>query len=143
MRRQLIERNVPKEWNVRVLTEENFWIYAAAAGIVVREVPLEQAGCTLRCDGVPHIFIHDQLCGVNRTFTLFHEIAHHWLHPPRIQFFQGMNRNIEFEANAVAACAMLPKTVIQHYWPSEIAEEYGYPEWLIKFRQTLLDYWQI
>jgi hypothetical protein len=54
-----------------------------------------------------------------------------------------MNKNIEFEANVIASCALIPRPMLEHYWPSEIAEEYGYPAWLIKFRQTLLEYWEI
>lgn len=143
MRKKLIERNTPPEWNVRVLTEDDFWTYCDAARIVVREVPLEQPGCRLVCDGKSHIFIHDRLRGVDRMYTLWHEMAHAWLHAPRTQFFLGLNKTLELEANAVAACAMIPRTMIAHYWPSEIAEEYGYPEWLIKFRETLLKYWQL
>jgi len=126
-----------------VLTEVDFWDYCAASRIVVREVQLEQPGYSMVYEGRLHIYIHDQLRGVDRLYTLYHELAHHWLHPPRIQFFLGMDKNIEFEANLVAACALIPKTLLAHHWPSEIAEEFSYPTWLIKYRQTLLEYWDI
>jgi Zn-dependent peptidase ImmA (M78 family) len=143
MRRKLIEKKTPPEWNVRVMTEADFWSHADAAGIVVSEMQLEQPGYSIYCDGSPHIFIQDQLRGVDRLYTLWHEIAHYWLHKARIQFFLGLNQDIEFEANLVAACALIPQTMLTHYWPNEIAQEYGYPDWLIKYRQVIFEYWDI
>src|SRR5262249_36092392 len=103
---------------------------------------LEQPGYSIVIKGQKYIFVHDQLRGTDRLFTLYHELAHHWLHPPRPQFFHGLNRHIEFEANVVAACALIPRTRIEHWWESEIAED-GFPERLIKFRQILLKYWGV
>lgn len=141
MRKKLIEKNTPPEWNIRPLTEDDFWDYCRADGIVVREMPLERLGLHFKRHNRPVIFIHDRLRGPERLFVLFHELAHFWLHPPGIQFFQGYETSIEQEADAVAACALIPLTTLRHYWPGEIAELYGYPLDLIEFRQSIFDAW--
>lgn len=92
-----------------MLTEDDFWQYCQASKIIVREAQLEQPGYSLLCENRPHIFVHAELRGVERLFTLFHELAHNWLHPARPQFFRGADKKIEFEANLVAACALIPK----------------------------------
>lgn len=87
------------------------------------------------------------ICGherrAERLFIAFHELAHHWLHPPGIQMFHGFGRRVEFEADVVAACALIPKTVLTHYWPSEIAELHGYTYDLVNFRCEVFDRWRI
>lgn len=143
MRKEMILRNTPPEWNVRALTEADFWDYCDTAKIIVREIPLEQPGCRIVHRGQSHIFLSDQLRGVERLHVMYHELGHHWLHPPRVQFFRGWNKKIELEANTVAACALIPRTMLAHYWPSEIIEEFGYPASLIEFRKSLLTYWEI
>lgn len=144
MRRKLLERRTPREWNIRALTEEDFWQCCDEAKIVVREAPLEQPGYSLICDGARHIFVHEDLRGAHRLFALWHELAHHWLHPERVQFFRGRgDQNIEIEANIVAACAMIPRTMLIHYEPSEISDLHGYPDWIIRIRQEVLEEWGI
>lgn len=144
MRRKLIKKKTPPEWNIRRLTEVDFWTYCDAAKIIVREATLEQPGYSIVCDGKPHIFVHNELRGAARLFTLFHELAHHWLHPRRIQFFQGTgSEDVEIEANIVATVALVPKTLLIHYAPSELSDLFGYPDWLIEKRQTILEEWGI
>lgn len=58
-------------------------------------------------EGQPQIFLSNELRGPNRLFVAFHELAHHWPHPPRIQFFRGWEEAGETEANVVALCAMI------------------------------------
>lgn len=143
MRKKLMEQNCPREWNVRALTEDDFWTYCDDARIIVKETPLERLGLHFKRRGQNVIFVRQELRGAERMFVLWHELAHFWLHPPGIQFFQGYNDQIEREADAVAACAMIPQTVLRHYWPSEIIGLYGYPADLVRFRQDLFDTWQL
>ena len=143
MRRGLLLKNTPPEWNVRVLTEDDFWQHCDGAGIVVREAQIEQSGLYLFNDGRPQIYLNDELRGAERLFVAFHELAHHWLHPPRIQFFRGWKKAVEVEADIVAACAMVPQTLLAHYWPGEIAELYGYPHGLVELRREVFDRWRI
>jgi Zn-dependent peptidase ImmA (M78 family) len=136
-------QNTPPEWNVRVLTEDDFYQYCDEARIVVRDVPLEQPGLSFSRDGNTQIFINDELRGVERLFVGFHELAHYWLHPPGVRMFFGWSKQIELEADIVAACALIPKTALTHYWPSEIAELYGYPHELVARRCEVFDKWKI
>lgn len=145
MRRDLLLRNTPPEWNVRVLTEDDFYQYCDEAGIVVRDTKLKpkQPGLYVHRDGKPHIFISNMLRGAHRLFVGFHELAHHWLHPPGIRMFFGLSRQLELEADIVAACALIPKTVLTHYWPSEIVDLYGYPHELVTRRCEVFDRYRI
>lgn len=143
MRRKLFEKNTPKWWNIRQLTEDNFWDFCDERKICVREAQIEQPGYSIKIDGQNFIFVRDDLRGIDRTYTLWHEMGHYFLHPQRIQFFLGLDKTVELEANAFAACALIPRTWLNEGWIGETAKEYGYPEWLIKFRQTLLQYWEI
>lgn len=143
MRRDLLVRNTPPEWNIRVLTQDDFDYYCDRAGIVVREMPIEQPGLYFFRNGRPQIFINDELRGAERLFVGFHELAHHWLHPPGVQMFYGWAKQIEVEADIVAVCCLIPKTTLTHYWPSEIAELYGYPHRLVDLRCEVFDKWKI
>jgi Zn-dependent peptidase ImmA (M78 family) len=143
VRRSLLFQNTPPEWNVRVLTQDDFDFYCDRAGIVVSEVSLEQPGLYIFRDGRPQIFISDELRGVEKLFVSFHELAHYWLHPPGVRMFFGWGKEIEIEADAVAVCCLIPKTVLTHYWPSEIAELYGYPHDLVTLRCEIFDRWRL
>jgi len=143
MRRDLLLRNTPPEWNVRVLTQDDFDYYCDQAGIIVIEAPLEQPGLYIHSNGQPQIFINNLLRGTERLFVGFHELAHHWLHPPGVRMFFGWSKQLELEADIVAACALIPKTILTHYWPSEIIELYGYPYDLVTRRCEVFDKWKI
>lgn len=143
MRKKLIERNMPPEWNCRVLTEDDLITFCDQLNVDIIDGPLEQPGCRIPYRGRTQLYLNNRLRGHDRLYVGFHEWGHCAIHPPRIQFFCGLNRSIEFEADAIAACALIPRPLITHYWPEEIAEEYLYPDWMIKFRQTLLKYWEI
>src|SRR5262245_53134421 len=143
MRRGLITTRTPPEWNTRVLTEDDFYQYCNADRIVIRETQLEQPGLYMLCDGLPHIFLNDELRGVEKLFVGFHELAHHWLHPPGVQMFNGWRGRVELEADVVAVCALIPKTILTHYWPSEIVERFSYSHWMMQFRCEVFDRYKI
>jgi Zn-dependent peptidase ImmA (M78 family) len=143
VRRSLLLQNTPPEWNVRVLTQDDFDYYCDRAGIIVSETQLEQPGWYVCSHGQPQIFLNDQLRGPERLFVGFHELAHHWLHPPGVRMFYGWARDLEIEADIVAVCCLIPKTVLTHYWPSEIAEIYGYPHDLVGLRCEVFDRYKI
>lgn len=143
MRRDLLLRNTPPEWNIKVLTEDDFYQYCDEAGVVVNEAPLELPGLYICGDGQPEIFLDNELRGVERLFIAYHELAHHWLHPPGIQMFHGWGEQSETEADIVAICCLIPKTVLTHYLPSEIIELHGYTHDLVKFRREVADRWRI
>lgn len=145
MRRGLIENNTPPEWNVRVLTDDDFCEYCDRDGILVCEAQLEQPGVYFppARSGKSQIILNDELRGAERLFVGFHELGHAWLHAPGAQLFIGLKEMVELEADIVAVCALIPKTVLTHYWPSEIAELYGYPHWIVRLRCEVFDRWKI
>jgi len=148
VRRDLLLYNTPPEWNVKVFTQDDFEYYCDRDGIVVKETPLEKPGLYIYRDGQPQIFLNDELRGVQRLFIAFHELAHHWLHPSDVQMFHGMithglSAQVELEANIVAICCLIPKTILTHYWPSEIVELHGYTHDLVNFRCEVFDQWKI
>lgn len=142
--RKSLLKNCPPEWNVRVLTRDDFYSHCDAGGIQLHEdVQIEQPGLYMVYDGRPHIFIDERLRGAERLFVQFHELAHYWIHPSGIKFFLGWERSIEQEANIIAACALIPRTVLEHYWPAELVELYGYSNKLIETRRAILERWKI
>lgn len=143
MRKRLLERNAPPEWNVRAFTDSDFWMLCAADGIIVQEAPLERHGFQFKQRNQHVIFINSRLRGAERSFVLWHEYAHYLLHPPGIQFFHGYESQVENEADVFAACAMIPRSLLEHYWPSEIADLYGYPVDLVAYRQDLFERYKL
>jgi Zn-dependent peptidase ImmA (M78 family) len=125
------------------LTQDDFDYYCDRDGIVVYEMPIEHAGLYICRRSQSQIFLNDELRGVERLFIGFHELAHHWLHPPGVQMFHGLSTEVEDEADIVAVCALIPKTVLTHYWSGEIAELYGYPPSLVELRREVFDRWGI
>ncbi len=144
MRRNLIENNAPPEWNIRVFTEDDLHYYCDQAGIEIIERPLEQPGTLIpRDDGKLQLFLNSEMRGAERLFVALHELGHHFLHSPGIQFFLGWDQLSETEADIFAACAMIPITVLKNYWPSEVAELYGYPSGLVDLRWEIWERWGI
>lgn len=135
---------MPPEWNVKVLTESDFWTHADALKIRVREVQLEQDGYSEMNPKRRYIYIHDELRGVERLYALWHEMGHHWCHSAHIQFFLGTNPILEAEAEVIAVCALIPRTILppRFAW-SEIQELYGYPQWMLNWRWTVFRKWRI
>ncbi len=144
MRRSLIIRNTPEEWNTRFLTEADFYAYCDENQIVLHEDrQLAQPGLYLVYDNRAHIFVDERLRGTERLFVGFHELAHFWLHPVGIKLFQGVNADTEIEADVVATCALIPRPIIDHVRSDDIRKLYGYPESLVEMRRETLERWRI
>lgn len=141
MRKKLIEKCVPREWNVRILDDDDFWFYCGLQGILVQEVPIMRPGLSFIRRGHNVIWIREGLRGIERRFILWHELAHFWLHPPGVQFFSGFGNPVDNEANAVALCALIPLPVLLRFEIAEIAEMHDYPLSLIATRLQVYDKW--
>jgi len=134
----------PYEWNTRPLTEADFDSYCAYSKIIVREIPLDNLpGCYLVCGKQPVIFLDDKLRGYERMFVRMHELGHHLMHPPGERFKRGRKEATEVEADAFAACALIPRPLLTRRRPDKIIEEYGYPASLIELRREILSRWAI
>ena len=145
MRRDLLQRNTPLEWNTRVLTEDDFQQYCYAEGIEILERQVEQPAVYLTCNGKPTIFLNDQLRGPYRLFAGFHELAHYWLHPSHVRMYLGYGWEdmIEREADVVAACALIPRTMLTRRQLLDLTDGYGYPDWIISLRCVFFDRYRI
>lgn len=128
---------LPRGWNTRVFTERDFFELCDRDDVMVfcASLPVPGFYCVHR--GQPLIFFDRDLTGPQRLLVMFHEIGHHWLHCPGIQFFLGHHGKCEFEANLIAACALIPRPLLIRFSLNEIAEEYGYPEELLRFRMEV------
>jgi Zn-dependent peptidase ImmA (M78 family) len=97
----------------------------------------------MTCDGEPTIFIDRDLRGHEKTKCAWHEIGHYLFHPGGIHGHYGQDGRVDVEADVVAVCAMVPRTLLGSLWLDEIMGEYGYPPSLIEFRREILAIWRI
>ncbi len=98
-------------FNHRILTEDDFYRICESEAIKVLELdaPTSFYFCA---SGQFFIVLQKKLKGLRKTFAMFHELSHHFLHGGRTiesAFFFGMleSKN-EFEADALALIALLP-----------------------------------
>jgi Zn-dependent peptidase ImmA (M78 family) len=122
-------------WNKRVLTEVDFYACCERDGVIVGEGPLSCQGMYLMRRGFPVILLNHKLVGVERQIVQWHEYGHHLLHAPGTDFFsQDTTDKQQFEANVVAACALIPRPIFQTLPFSDLGDEFGYPQDLISLR---------
>lgn len=143
MNKHKLLRLLPEDWNARVFTEADFFGLCEQDGVRVFTAELPAAGIYCVYRATPIIFLHRDLRGPQRLHVEFHELGHHWLHAPGVQFFLNTNNKVEFEANLVAACSLIPQTLLMNCSITEIAEEYGYSEELLSFRIQVFTQWGI
>lgn len=134
-------RNLPADWNMRVFTESDFDNLSFAAGVRVFESEMKIEGAYCVYDGSPVIFINRALPWPRKLFVKFHELGHHWLHYPGVQFFLNTHSKVELEANIVAVCSLVPFPLLRDRDLWEIGQEYGYNWSLLKFRAEVFEKW--
>lgn len=132
-------------FNRRVLTEQDFYDICQAEGIEVFEMDVPTS-FYFSVNGKHFIVIKSKLKGLRKTFSMFHELAHHFLHGGKDAanafFFGLLHSKNEIEADAVALIALLPKTALKDYQfledhPNRFAKK------LYKDRQRLWFLYQI
>lgn len=143
MTKHWFTRLLPAEWNRRVLTDDDFHRFCVSEGVSAFECPMQIPGAYCIYDGSPVIFINRDQPASQKLFVKFHELAHHWLHYPGVQFFLDTHTKVETEANIVAACALIPVTLLTVKSESEIIDEYGYSSELINIRSEIYRTWRI
>lgn len=134
---------LPAEWNIRVFTDDDFHQFCEEERISIYESDMAIPGAYCLYAGSPVIFINRALPAERKLFIKFHELAHHWLHYPGVQFFLDNHTKVENEANIVAACALIPVTLLTVKSESEIIDEYGYSPELIHIRSEIYRTWRI
>ncbi|MGI8655439.1 MAG: ImmA/IrrE family metallo-endopeptidase [Pyrinomonadaceae bacterium] len=133
-----------KGWNKRPLTEADFYAICEAEGIVV----IENGSCHMRWRGlytvildVPTIIINANIKGLERLWTMFHELGHHFLHSPSTCFFsESTLHKTQSEANAFAAIALIPE---RHVKQRPLWELYELDEYAVKLFQIRIELYEI
>lgn len=110
--------------------------------VTVQEMPLRVGGFYYCMLGRHYIAVNSRLRSPMKLFVMFHEFAHYLIHAPDAGVtadFHGIGRKTrkEFEADAFAACALIPRRMIETRSIQELAEEEGFPEGLILDRMEL------
>lgn len=129
-------------WNKRPLAEADFYRLCRRFHIHVTEMPLRTNGFYYCMKGRHFIAIDSRLTGHKRLFVMFHELAHFLMHSPDdgvTANFHGVGKKTrkEFEADAFALCALLPKAWLERRTPYEIADDEGVPASLVAERAAV------
>jgi Zn-dependent peptidase ImmA (M78 family) len=129
-----------KGWNKRAFTEKDFWAICKSEGVVVIENNTEHMkwnGIYTVLFGVPTIILNARLTGLERLWTIFHELGHHLLHSPETCFFsEGTVNKAQSEANTFAACALIPEKAVRQMYLWEL---YAVDEFAAKLFQIRLE----
>jgi|SRR5947209_1379490 len=137
-------RKLRRGWNKRPLTEKDFWALCKKFGVEVYEncgEHMKWKGVYTVLDGIPTIIIHSGLKGLERLWTMFHELGHHLLHSPATCFFSDSTvHKAQSEANAFAAIALIPENVIRQM---PLWELYDLDEFAAKLFQIRLEIFEI
>ncbi len=109
----------------RSATEEDFYRYCADHQITVVMDLDVSIGVYVACLGENVIFLNPKLRSWFLKYVMFHELAHFIFHAPTqsnvgVEFFRPHSkRKNHFEAEAVAALLLLPKTELNSILQSE------------------------
>jgi Zn-dependent peptidase ImmA (M78 family) len=131
-------------WNRRALTEDDFERCCEQEGIEVIEAETlpypAVSGLYTELRGVPVIAISPRSKGLRRTLTLFHELAHHFMHSPDSGLFpKASYRKFDNQARAVALCALVPEPLLRRFIKGEVYEDDTLPHELLNARLKVLE----
>jgi Zn-dependent peptidase ImmA (M78 family) len=141
MNKQTLRSLMPPDWNKRVFSALDFDLQCEAEGIRVFDCAMPLPGASVVYDDTPVIMLNCNLRGPGRLHVAWHEYGHQKLHAPGIQFFLNNHSRIETEANIVAACALIPCSLLSSMPLWEIARDYGYSPELMRFRLKVWRIW--
>lgn len=127
------------EWNRRVLAEEDFHAFCNDEHLKVVEAETGEYGLYIVHRGQPFIVLDPSLQGMMRLWVEWHEAAHHLLHIPAPDLFRVENSKEQWQANVVAACAMIPQPLLRRVTIEEIRVDYGYPKALCNIRLAVFE----
>lgn len=122
-------------WNERVFTQDDFDDFCGLYGIVVEYRDAGFPGMYTVRRKTPIIVVSPYVLPRARSFVKFHELGHHWMHNVGCHFTYNSRRRIEREADLIAACALIPRPLLESATPGEIHDEYRYPMELCYLRQ--------
>lgn len=126
-------------FNRRILTEADFYRICEMLRITVLEMDVSRS-FYMSVGGKSFIVLAEKLKGLKKTFVMFHELAHHFLHGARDRasafYFNLLDDKNEFEADALALIALIPVSSLRSF---DFLEEHPnrYARKLYKDRQRL------
>lgn len=133
-----IKRAIMPDLDKRVYSESDLAQLCTTHDVHICEAHTGCLGIYLVYRAVPFIVLDSELSGGMRLWVAYHEFAHHVLHSPNsFAFTPSTRRKADFEANVVAACALIPKKLFIHATLEAIQDEYGYPDGLLKLRKFI------
>jgi Zn-dependent peptidase ImmA (M78 family) len=135
-------RSLGCKWNEKELNESDFHHLCKRHKIKVVEMPLRVSGFYYSVLGRHYIAINSRLKHPKKLFVMFHEFAHYLMHAPDLGVtasFHGVGRKTrkETEADVFAACALIPRAMIENRSAQELVEEDGLPESLVSARMEI------
>jgi len=126
-------------WNLRVLGIEEFEWACEQEGVSVLSLDVDAHGIYTSIDGSPVIIINPRVLPRARGWVCWHEFGHHLLHcGSSCAFSYGGKSKTERQADLVAACALIPRKLIESSTPWEIHDAYRYPIELCEMRFRFL-----
>ena len=134
---------LPSDWNHRVLGIDDFYSFCKQEGVEVYELDMSIDGLYTIFADVPVILLKLTLSEPDLTFVAFHELAHYWLHEPGQQFKWAFESKMDFEANLVASCALIPCSLLESHASADIQRQFGYSTEVIQFREQVYRDWKI
>ncbi|HEY0429016.1 MAG TPA: ImmA/IrrE family metallo-endopeptidase [Pyrinomonadaceae bacterium] len=136
----VLEKLTSYGFNSRVLTEQDFYAICEAEKIEVLEMNVS-ASFYMNVLGESIIVLNKRLKGLKRTFAMFHELAHHFLHGGKNgtnAFFLGLlDSKNEMESDAIALIAILPVSALSNFDFLDENPRSRYAKKLYKDRQRL------
>ncbi len=126
-------------WGKRPLTDEDFQRLCKRFRVKVTEMPLNSGGFYYRVKGRDHIAIDSRLSGIAKLKVQFHELAHFLLHAPEsgatANFLSvGQKTRVEYEADAFALCAIVPRQWLEERSVEEILGSEDIPQEMLTER---------
>ena len=135
-------------WNLRNLTEQDFYKLCRKFKVIVKEMPLQVEGFYYCVKGKHYIAISNKLNGRAKLFVMWHEFAHFLRHVPDTNVtanFSGVgNRNFkEEEADIFAYCALLPLTWVKTKTLRDLVEDEGFSLEFVQKRKDIYEAYKI
>lgn len=140
-------RRLVKGWNRRPLTEADLYAVAERQGVLILEDStddMEWNGLYTVIRKTPVIIVRADLKGLERLWTLYHELGHHLLHAPATCFFaEGSQHKAEHEANAFAACALIPERYVRQMYLWDLYEVDEFAAKLFQIRLEVFENYKV
>jgi Zn-dependent peptidase ImmA (M78 family) len=140
-------KRLRRGWNKRPLTEQDFWALCKKFGVEVYEnggEHMKWKGVYTMLDGIPTIIIDARLAGLEKLWTMFHELGHHLLHSPATCFFSDSTvHKAQSEANAFAAIALIPEQAVRQRYLWDLYEVDEFAAKLFQIRLEIFEMYQI